>query len=108
MIRSVFLALAALAMSACSYGSAVDIAPFKDRADKAILADGDYCELAMKEKPYQVNTGEDCIRLKFDATSRTYTLTEIKAKPKEGDQADKADEPEVIVAAVIPLGGGLF
>ena len=114
MLRAVLAAFAALAMSACSYGSAVDIAPFKDRSDKAILADGDYCKLAMKEKPYQVTTGEDCVRFKFDPASRTYHMTEIKgpvAAPKaEGEPSAKVsdDAPEEITAAVVPLGGGLY
>jgi hypothetical protein len=110
MFRKLVIGLAALLATACSYGSAVDIAPMKDRAAKPILADGDYCELAMKTKPYTVQTSEGCMKLTWNAESRNYLLVELE-KPKaagDTDQAADKDEPDEIVAAVVPLGGGLY
>lgn len=110
MLKFAALALAALCASACTYGSAVDVAPFKDRTPKAVLADGDYCETIMTSKPYQVKSTDGCMRLKFDAENRLYMMTDLE-KPKkdnEDPQAHDLDLGETVPVAVVALGGGVF
>ena len=97
MIRSVLLALAALAASACSYGSAVDMAPMSARPSAAIFASGDYCEAKDEDSPgsYVVTSSKDCAPITWNQTTRTYTIIDEEAKDK-------------IEGAVAPLGDGLY
>lgn len=97
MLRYAFAGLAALLAAGCSYGSAVDVAPFKDRPSKPILADGDYCELQENKSPAVVKSAEDCVRIEWKKEQRAYHISD-----PSGDDDDDMD------VAVVPLGGGLY
>jgi hypothetical protein len=96
MLRAVLAAFAALAMSACSYGSMVDMAPFKSRISKPAVAPGDYCEVDGEAAPFTVISGEDCVPVVWDQATRTYTMID----PEDADGSIKS--------AVISLGSGLY
>jgi hypothetical protein len=96
MLRAVLAAFAALAMSACSYGSAVDIAPFSERLDKPAAAPGDYCEVKGHTAPFTVVSHEDCVPVIWDQATRTYTMID----------PDKKEDS--IQAAVVSLGSGAY
>jgi hypothetical protein len=96
MFRKLFIAAAALAASACSYGSAVDIAPMSARLAQPVLPAGDYCEVKGAQGAYLVSSHEDCAPLVWNAEPHTYTMVD-KEKPDES-----------VEAAVAPLGDGLF
>jgi hypothetical protein len=96
MFRKFLIALAALAVSACSYGSAVDIAPMKERIAKPVIAPGDYCEVKGKTPPFAVVSKEDCVPVVWNAATRTYTMKDPD-KPS-GD----------VTAPVISLGSNLY
>ncbi len=104
MHRNALLALAlfgaALAASACSYGSAVDIAPVSARASKPPAAPGDYCEVQGKAAPFTIVSHEDCVPVTWDAGTRTYTMTDPDNEPGK-----KSDDVE---AAIVSLGSGLY
>jgi hypothetical protein len=96
LLRPVLAVAAALAVSACSYGSMVDIAPMKSRLSKPAAAPGDYCEVQGTAAPFTVISHEDCAPIAWDQATRTYTMSD-------------PDEPsESIQAAVISLGSGLY
>jgi hypothetical protein len=96
MLRAVLAAFAALAMSACSYGSMVDMAPFKSRISKTVVAPGDYCEVDGKAAPFTIISHEDCVPITWDQATRTYTMI------------DPEDPEGSIPGGVISLGSGLF
>lgn len=99
MIRNLLSALAlgaALAASACTYGSAVDMAPMKSRSPWPVLAPGDYCEVQGTAAPFTVISASDCVPLAWESASRTYTVT---------DPDDPADSTS---AAFVALGSGLY
>jgi hypothetical protein len=96
MIRNLLLAVAALAVSACSYGSAVDMAPMKARLAKPAAAAGDYCEVQGEAAPFTVVSHEDCVPIAWDGAKRTYTMI------------DPDDQDDSVIAAVVSLGGGLY
>lgn len=87
---------AALAASACSYGSAVDMAPMKSRLVWPALAPGDYCEVQGTVAPFTVVSLSDCVPLAWDGAARTYTMI------------DPEDPEESTTAAVVSLGSGLY
>ncbi len=99
MIRKLFSALAilgaALAASACTYGSAVDMAPMASRPFLPPLAPGDYCEVQGTMAPFTVISEADCVPLTWDVASRVYTVV------------DPEDPDDSTSAAVISLGAGL-
>jgi hypothetical protein len=90
-------AIAALCASACSYSSAVDVAPYKSRSSQAVLADGDYCEAAGQWAPFTVNSSRDCVPVKWSGATRTYAVS-----------IDEDDASETVDAAIAPLGAGLY
>jgi hypothetical protein len=96
MLRAVLAAFAALAMSACSYGSMVDMAPYKARISKPAVAPGDYCEVDGKAAPFTVISHEDCAPVTWDQKTRTYTLVDVE------------DPESSVTSAVISLGSGLY
>jgi len=96
MLRVVLAAFAALAMSACSYGSAVDLAPFSARIDKPAAAAGDYCEVKGQAAPFTVVSHEDCVPVIWDQATRTYTMV------------DPDDKEDSIQSAVVSLGSGVY
>lgn len=96
MIRKLLVAIAALAASACSYGSAVDIAPMTTRLAKPILAPGDYCEVKGEVAPFTVVSSDDCVPVTWDGATRTYTMI------------DAEDAEESIIAATVSLGSNLY
>lgn len=109
MLRALIAGLVALAASACSYGSAVDVAPFKDRIRKPIIATGDYCEVVGKAAPFQVNSAEDCVRLVWKPELRGYVFIDtdkpedgLLGAPKETSPEDKTD------VSMVALGGRLY
>jgi len=100
MIRKLLIVFAAfgaaLGASACSYGSAVDIAPMNARIAKPVIAPGDYCEVKGETAPFSVISKEDCAPVIWNAATRTYTMKD-------------PDKPaEDMTAPVIKLDGTLY
>jgi hypothetical protein len=96
MLRAILAAFAALAMSACSYGSMVDMAPFKSRISTPAVAPGDYCEVQGEAAPFTIVSNDDCVPITWDRATRTYTMVDVE------------DPEESIQSAVISLGPGLY
>ncbi len=100
MFRRLITALAALAAGACSYGSAVDVAPFKDRIRHPMIATGEYCEVrALAGGGYEVNSAEDCVGLQWRPELRGYRVLDLDPD---------SDKSEDVDAAIVSLGGGLY
>ena len=96
MIRNFLVAIAALAASACSYGSAVDMAPMDARLDRPVLPPGDYCEVEGDAAPFRIISAEDCVPITWDNEARTYTMID-------------ADDPEEsMIVATAAVGQGLY
>ncbi len=105
MHRSFLAALALLAASACTYGSAIDIAPFEARVSHAVVPPGDYCEMTMGASP-RVISSEDCLRIDWDDVRRIHTMTDLsKPEPDDADRSEGADKQEL---AVVALGDRLY
>jgi hypothetical protein len=105
MQRSVLAPLLALAASACTYGSAVDIAPFEARTDGAVLLPGDYCEMKMGSSP-KVISSEDCLRIEWDDARRIHTMIDLsKVGPDDPERPEGSDRQEI---AVVALGGDVY
>lgn len=96
MFRKFLIALAALGASACSYGSAVDVAPMSARIAKPAIAPGDYCEVKGMAPPFAVISKEDCAPITWDISTRTYTM---KDPEKPGED---------VTAPVIRLDNNLY
>ena len=96
LVRPVLAVMAALAVSACSYGSMVDIAPMKSRIAKPVMAAGDYCEVQGTTAPFTIVSHEDCVPITWDQGTRTYTMHDLE------------DPSENIEAAVVSLGSSLY
>lgn len=96
LLRPVLAAMAALAASACSYGSMVDIAPMKSRLAKPVVTSGDYCEVKGEAAPFTVISHEGCVPVTWDQTLRVHTMI------------DTEEPSESIQAAVVSLGSGLY
>jgi len=96
MIRKLLVALAALAASACSYGSMVDIAPMNLRISKPVVAAGDYCAAKGLEAPFYVISSEDCAPVLWQADTLTYLMV------------DPEDAKDSLQAAVVSLGSNLY
>lgn len=100
MIRKLLVAVvsfgAALAASACSYGSAVDVAPFNARLSKPVVAVGDYCEVQGTAKPFTVVSDEDCVPVTWNQQARLYTMV------------DPEDPEDSMTAGIVPIGSGLY
>jgi hypothetical protein len=96
MFRRFLIAAAALAVSACSYGSAVDIASMKDRLAHPVVAPGDYCQAHGAQGAYLISTGDDCGKLVWNAARRSLDIID-KDKPKEK-----------MSFAIVDMGGGLY
>lgn len=105
MRRSVVAALAALAASACTYGSAVDIAPFDARVSHAVLPPGDYCEMKMGASP-EVISSEGCLHIDWDDARRIHTMTDLSAP--EVDNTGRPEDPEKRELAIIALGDSFY
>ncbi|HEY7798294.1 MAG TPA: hypothetical protein VIA80_05990 [Hyphomonadaceae bacterium] len=96
MLRKLLAAIAALAASACAYGSAVDLAPISARLAKPVLSPGDYCEVQGETAPFRVISSEDCVPLTWSKDARTYTMIDLE------------DPEESMEAAIVSLGQGLY
>jgi hypothetical protein len=98
MFRKLLVALAALAASACSYGSAVDIAPMSARLSKPGIAPGDYCITKDKAPPFIISSSgeDDCMPVTWDQATRTYTMI------------DPDDPQDSTQAPIVSLGSNLF
>ncbi|MDP3737310.1 MAG: hypothetical protein Q8R02_07965 [Hyphomonadaceae bacterium] len=100
MIRKFLFAMvafgAALAASACSYGSAVDVAPYNARVSKPVIAAGDYCEVQGTAKPFTVVSNEDCVPITWNQQARAYTMVDLE------------DPEESVTANVVSMGLGLY
>ena len=96
MLRKLLVTIAALAASACSYGSAIDMAPMNARLSKPVLPPGDYCEVQGETAPFRVISSEDCVPMTWSTDARTYTMI---------DPDDPEDSMEV---ATVSLGQGLY
>ena len=105
MHRPVLALLVTLAASACTYGSAIDIAPFDARVGHAVLPAGDYCEMTLGAPP-RVISSEGCMHIAWDGVRRIHTMTDLpKPEPDDADRPKDADEEEL---AVVDLGDGLY
>ena len=96
MIRKLLVVIAALAASACSYGSAVDMAPMKGRLGSPVAPPGDYCEVQGESAPFRIISSEDCVPVTWSKDARTYTMV------------DPEDPDDSMEAAIVPLGQGLY
>ena len=96
MIRKLLAAFAALAVSACSYGSAVDMAPMSARLGKPVLPPGDYCEVQGETAPFRIISSEDCVPMTWSNEARTYTMVDLE------------DPEDSMVAATAELEQGLY
>jgi hypothetical protein len=96
MIRKLLVAIAALAAAACSYGSAVDLAPMNARLGKPVAPPGDYCEVQGESAPFRVVSSEDCVPMTWSKDTRTYTMI------------DPDDPEDSMEAAIASLGQGLY
>lgn len=100
MFRKFLIALVALGAtlgaSACTYSSAVDIAPIKERIAKPAIAPGDYCGVKGKAPPFAVTSSEDCAPITWDIATRTYTM---KDPEKPGED---------VTVAVVRLDNNLY
>ncbi|MEP7210561.1 MAG: hypothetical protein ABI740_06965 [Alphaproteobacteria bacterium] len=96
MFRKVLIAVAALAVSACSYGSAVDIAPIKDRLAHPVVPAGYYCPAKGAQGAYQISADDDCAPLKWNGGQRTLTMI------------DKDDPKKSMEIAFVMLDQGLY
>jgi hypothetical protein len=96
MFFRVVIVLAALGASACSYGSAVDIAPMKDRLAHPMVPPGDYCQAHGAQGAYIISTHDDCGKLTWNGAKRSFDVID-EDKPKDA-----------MSLAVVALGGGLF
>ena len=105
MHRPVLALLVTLAASACTYGSAIDIAPFDARVGHAVLPAGDYCEMTLGAPP-RVISSEGCMHIAWDGVRRIHTMTDLpKPEPDDADRPKDADKEEL---AVVDLGDGLY
>lgn len=96
MFRRCLIVAAALAASACSYGSAVDIAPMADRITRPVIPAGDYCAAKGAQGAYEIASHDDCAPIIWHADKRSYTMVD-------------ADTPkDSVTAAIVSLGGGLY
>lgn len=104
MLRFLAIGLAALVATACTYGSAVDIAPFKDRLKKPVVAAGDYCEMTV-EKPYEVKSAEGCVKLDWVAEQRLFIMSDLEGK---GGQNAGSEDADKMPAAIVSLGSNVY
>lgn len=100
------IVLAALGASACSYGSAVDVAPMKDRVAHPIVPPGDYCQAHGAQGAYIISTHDDCGKLTWNGAKRRLDVID-EDKPKD-DKPKDAKPKDAMSLAVVALGGGLF
>ncbi len=96
MLRLLASGLAALLLSACAYGSAVDMAPMNARVSKPVIPPGAYCEAQQAGGAWRIVSSNDCIPVTWDAKTRTYAM--------EDDTAPD----DVQESAIVSLGGGLY
>lgn len=97
MIRTLLASLALLMATACTYGSAVDMAPKAERIPKRAVSTGDYCGVEGGKPPFTVVSSEDCMPVIWDQSTRTYTVT-----PEADDPEDK------LQVSPVSLGGGVY
>ncbi len=90
------IVVAALAASACSYSSAVDIAPMADRIVVPVIPAGDYCAAKGAQGAYEITSHDDCAPVRWHADTRSYTMVDTET-PKDS-----------VTAAIVSLGGGLY
>lgn len=113
MRRPVLALAAALAVSACTYGSAIDIAPFEARLPHAVLPPGDYCEMTLGAAP-QVISSEGCLRLEWDGARRLHIMTDLSTHDQEPQQepeqenAGASADADVQELAIVSLGDDLY
>ena len=96
MVRVLLVGLAWLAVAACGYRSDVDLAPMAERAQRAVVAPGDYCEATASNPPYLVKSSEDCERIAWDQTARVHLVK----------MDEEGEEPSRL--APVPMGDDLF
>ncbi|HOZ27200.1 MAG TPA: hypothetical protein PK080_07560 [Hyphomonadaceae bacterium] len=97
MIRTILAALALMMATACTYGSAVDMAPKAERIPKRAVSSGDYCGVEGDKPPFTVVSSSDCMPVIWDQSTRTYTVT------------PEPDDPEdTLQVSPVSLGGGVY
>ncbi len=97
MIRLCLSAFAFMLATACSYGSAVDLAPLSERLANPAISPGDFCGVEGEKPPFTVVSSEDCIPVTWDTATRTYTVV--------GDSDDPEDTLQV---SPVALGDGVY
>lgn len=97
MIRTLLVAFALVLATACSYGSAVDMAPQAERISKSAVSPGDFCGVEGDAPPFTVVSSEDCIPVVWDQSTRTYAVT-----------PDPEDPEDTLQVSPVSLGGGLY
>ncbi|MDP3495198.1 MAG: hypothetical protein Q8R82_18975, partial [Hyphomonadaceae bacterium] len=97
MIRTFLAALALLTATACTYGSAVDMAPKAERIPKRAVSSGDFCGVEGDKPPFTVVSSSDCMPVFWDQSTRTYTVT-----------PDPEDREDTLQVAPVSLRGGLY
>lgn len=97
MIRIFLAALALLMATACTYGSAVDMAPKAERIPKRAVSTGDYCGVEGGKPPFTIVSSEDCMPVIWDQSTRTYTVT-----------PEAHDPDDTLQVSPVSLGRGLY
>ena len=97
MVRMFLVALALGMATACSYGSAVNMAPISERIPKRAVSSGDFCGVEGDRTPFTVVSSEDCIPVIWDQSTRTYTVT-----------PDPEDPEDTLQVSPVSLGDGLY
>ncbi len=101
MIRKLLFAFAMLSLTACGYGSAVDIAPFTDRPTMAAMPDGDYCGLSRETGPPLVmSSSKGCLRFTWKPDARQLHMVDLSR-----DRGEEGRETDV---AIVKLAENLF
>lgn len=97
MIRKCLAALAFAVAGACTYGSAVDLAPLSERIPKQAVSTGDFCGVNGDTPPFTVVSSSDCVPVTWDQSTRTYTVV-----------LDPDDPDDILQVSPVSLGGGLY
>ncbi len=74
MLRTFLAALAFVMAGACTYGSAVDLAPTSERIPERAVSTGDFCGVEGDTAPFTVVSSSDCVPVTWDQSTRTYTV----------------------------------
>jgi len=97
MLRTFLAALAFVMAGACTYGSAVDLAPASERIPERAVSTGDFCGVEGDTAPFTVVSSSDCVPVTWDQSTRTYTVV-----------LEPDDPDDILQVSPVSLGGGLY